>query len=411
MAQPQSGTGATPPTDIFRRKLPVPPALAAFDSEAGQELFTKALAGGTMKCFFSLIQQYRTQDEPAFCGISTLVMVLNTLCIDPKRVWKGVWRWYHEAMLNCCSPLEEVKKKGIDIFEFKCLAICNGLDPQVFVNSFEEQGSLSKFREAVEECSRVGSSEKVLVVSYSRKAFGQTGDGHFSPIGGYCKEEDAILVLDVARFKYPAHWVRVEDMWRAMQRKDPSTDKPRGYFIFAPSQFHSALLSMLKRNVWTAITEFSARLSAVKCNKRMCGNPVASFVDQIPAKLLERMKTFHMAEEHECLAFCDQDQKVVLEELMREMQGLDVYQRVMLELERAEAEQAVFCVTILFLAYPFPTEFCTEFCDAPKLQDITHCSESFVKEIQVISKQISALLEFKQISFTPAEACSCKRQR
>jgi hypothetical protein len=28
------------------------------------------------------------------------------------------------------------------------------------------------------------------------------GDGHFSPIGGYCVERDAVLIMDVARFKY-----------------------------------------------------------------------------------------------------------------------------------------------------------------------------------------------------------------
>jgi hypothetical protein len=33
-------------------------------------------------------------------------------------------------------------------------------------------------------------------VSYTRKAFGQTGDGHFSPIGGYHSARDLVLILD-----------------------------------------------------------------------------------------------------------------------------------------------------------------------------------------------------------------------
>jgi glutathione gamma-glutamylcysteinyltransferase len=40
-----------------------------------------------------------------------------------------------------------------------------------------------------------------MVTSYSRKVLGQTGDGHFSPVGGYCAQEDMVLILDVARFK------------------------------------------------------------------------------------------------------------------------------------------------------------------------------------------------------------------
>ena len=48
---------------------------------------------GSLEVYFRLAEQFRTQDEPAFCGLSTLTMVLNALAVDPKRVWKGVWRW------------------------------------------------------------------------------------------------------------------------------------------------------------------------------------------------------------------------------------------------------------------------------------------------------------------------------
>ena len=38
--------------------------------------------------------------------------------------------------------------------------------------------------------------EEHIIVSYSRKAFGQTGDGHFSPVGGYHAGQDLALILD-----------------------------------------------------------------------------------------------------------------------------------------------------------------------------------------------------------------------
>lgn len=47
-----------------------------------------------MENYFRLAEQFRTQDEPAFCGLSTLTMVLNSLAVDPGRAWKGV-RVYH----------------------------------------------------------------------------------------------------------------------------------------------------------------------------------------------------------------------------------------------------------------------------------------------------------------------------
>merc|ERR1719436_1085253 len=106
--------------------------------------------GSGMGCFFRLIEQFRTQDEPAFCGLSTLTMVLNALNVDPGKTWKGPWRWFHEGMLDCCEPLEEIKERGIAWSKFVCLARCNGL----LVDSRradENSGSLADFRRMVEE--------------------------------------------------------------------------------------------------------------------------------------------------------------------------------------------------------------------------------------------------------------------
>lgn len=40
-------------------------------------------------------------------------MVLNALSIDPKRPWKGSWRWFHEELLDCCLPLSKVAQEGV----------------------------------------------------------------------------------------------------------------------------------------------------------------------------------------------------------------------------------------------------------------------------------------------------------
>jgi hypothetical protein len=62
-----------------------------------------------------------TQDEPAFCGLTSLTMVLNALAIDPRRIWKGAWRWFNETMLDCCRPLEAVRKEGITLQQVECV--------------------------------------------------------------------------------------------------------------------------------------------------------------------------------------------------------------------------------------------------------------------------------------------------
>ena len=57
----------------------------------------------------------------------------------------------------------------------------------------------------------------------------QTGSGHFSPIGGYHAGKDMVLILDVARFKYPPHWVPLTLPWDAMNTVDDDTGLYRGY--------------------------------------------------------------------------------------------------------------------------------------------------------------------------------------
>lgn len=76
------------------------------------------------------------------------------------------------------------------------------------------------------------SSSQLMAVSYSRSALGQTGSGHFSPIGGYSSYNGGYaLVLDVARFKYPSYWVPLEALYGSLTPVDPVTKQPRGYSL------------------------------------------------------------------------------------------------------------------------------------------------------------------------------------
>ncbi len=67
-------------------------------------------------------------------------------------------------------------------------------------------------------------SEFVTIVSYNRGKVGQTGTGHFSPIGGYHPRKDMVLLMEVARFKYPPHWIPLSMLFEAT--KVPSSWPP-----------------------------------------------------------------------------------------------------------------------------------------------------------------------------------------
>ncbi len=210
---------------FYRR--PLPRALVPFSSAEGRALFREALEGGTMEGYFPLAEQFHTQAEPAFCGLGALVMVLNALAIDPGRAWKGPWRWYSEELLDCCRSLDKVKQEGLTMGQLRCLARCNGAEVESFPAS---HSSLGELRGHVIAATR-GVDGPHLIAAYSRGKLDQTGDGHYSPIGGYHRGRDLVLLLDVARFKYPPHWAPLTLLWEAMQPLDPVTGRPRGYLM------------------------------------------------------------------------------------------------------------------------------------------------------------------------------------
>mmetsp|Transcript_43291 Transcript_43291/g.131743 ORF Transcript_43291/g.131743 Transcript_43291/m.131743 type:complete len:381 (-) Transcript_43291:130-1272(-) len=197
------------------------------------------MARGGTKSFFRLIEQFSTQAEPAYCGPSTLCVVLNALAVDPRRTWKGVWRWYEEEMLNSCIDLEMVKKKGVTFGTFACLARCQGVAVEA---RWAEDSTVEEFRRAVRACcTEEGNSSSdeasgypvFLVTSYSRRVIEQTGDGHYSPVAAFDEVSDKVLILDTARFKYGPHWVPLQLLFDAMIPIDKDTGRSRGYLLLS----------------------------------------------------------------------------------------------------------------------------------------------------------------------------------
>nr|CAH8832843.1 unnamed protein product [Trichobilharzia regenti] len=211
--------------EFYRR--PLPRHCISFSSPEGKRIFREALLSGHMETYFCLASQFCTQEEPSYCGLASLVMVLNALGLDPGRVWKSPWRWYHESMLTCCLP-QDVLTKGITLDDFVKIGRCYGLD--VDLHRVSSENSLSHFREMVTKMTS-GLSEGYLVVCYSRSALGQTGTGHFAPVGGYHPQRELVFLFDTARFKYPPHWVSLTKLWESMNQVDPATQLPRGFVV------------------------------------------------------------------------------------------------------------------------------------------------------------------------------------
>jgi glutathione gamma-glutamylcysteinyltransferase len=258
------------PQYSFHRRV-LPNSLMALTSPEGRQLFAESLGRGMADAYFPLAQHCTNQSEPAFCGITTLLVVLNACGVDPNVRWKGGWRyWGNEEMLlnGCCFSAERVARAGITLDEFAALARCRGPlhvtlkrpnnhshgsngshHDDSYGNSSTAVGTTledfrSDIRHFVQNPPKGASSSTesgkrsaggFLVVSFGRSSLGQTGDGHFSPVAAYHEETDRVLILDVARFKYAPYWVSVPDLYAAMEVGDEANEgKSRGWFLLHP---------------------------------------------------------------------------------------------------------------------------------------------------------------------------------
>ncbi len=249
------------PEFSFKGRI-LPPNLLAFDSTEGKSRFLYSLETNHAEAYFPLSQQFLNQMDPAYCGVSTLMLILNALAIDPNVRWRGGWRWYgNESMLleRCCLEEERVRREGITLEQFCGLARCQGVELVLKRPTYERNHDATKtgvsfdqFRQDVIHAVKFpppsdrGSDTRhaetdigpkaskggyFLVASFARSALHQTGDGHFSPVAAYHPPSDSCLVLDVARFKYSPYWVSLKELYDAMIPEDKLTGKSRGWIL------------------------------------------------------------------------------------------------------------------------------------------------------------------------------------
>ena len=319
---------------FYRR--PLPPGTIAFSSPEGRALFAEALAQGGLDGYFQVAEQFHTQSEPAFCGLGSLVVALNALAIDPGRLWKGPWRWFAEDLLDCCVSLAEVRTRGLSMDELACLARCNGADVDVH-HSAAVADDLAKFREALRVCAR---GEQIMIAAYDRAALGQTGSGHFSPIGGYHAGRDRVLVLDVARFKYPPHWISAETLWRAMHALDPATGRSRGWLMLR-ARTCGVALGFTVRCIDSSWQAMATRIEAAYHELRQASDARALVQALRPLSLAVELRSPSSTLHQE-----------VLSEARAALRALPLYARVIAELSAigVDAEDSAEAITLLLLA-------------------------------------------------------------
>lgn len=215
---------------VIAQTLPLTPNLIGFTTPEGQNLL---LESRHQQDFFSLSSQFVTQNNQAYCGVASIVMVLNSLRIPapeapeykPYNVFTQENFFDNQATRKIISP-EVVSRMGMTLEQMRQLLTSYGVKVRV---NHAANISLEQFRkQAAENLKQPGN---FILANYLRKEIGQEKGGHISPLAAYNEETDRFLILDVSRYKYPPVWVKTADLWKAMNTIDSVSGKTRGFVL------------------------------------------------------------------------------------------------------------------------------------------------------------------------------------
>ncbi|NBD16885.1 MAG: glutathione gamma-glutamylcysteinyltransferase [Cyanobacteria bacterium] len=187
--------------------------------------------------YLPLMLHFVTQDNLAYCGVASIVMVLNALELSaPIAPEYGSFRlftqdnFFDHPNTEAVITAETVSRMGMTLKQLAQLLESYPVQAQVHHG---EDLTLAEFRRLIVE--NLEQENNFVLVNYLRSTIEQERGGHISPLAAYHQSSDRVLILDVARYKYPPVWVEVEELWRATQTIDRVSGKTRGLVLVNPS--------------------------------------------------------------------------------------------------------------------------------------------------------------------------------
>ena len=220
--------------DIQADTLPLSENLIDLRSNQGEQLLKESDAS---EAFVPLSVNFVTQENQAFCGVASIVMVLNAMQLPAPAVpeYDPYRTFTQDNFLNekteAILPREKLEHGGMTLDQLGTLLTTQPVAVEVY---HAADTTLNAFRSAARDY--LSTEGRFVIVNYLRKAIGQEKGGHISPLAAYDAETDRFLILDVSRYKYPPVWVTASDLFGAMNTIDSDNEnKTRGFVLVTKS--------------------------------------------------------------------------------------------------------------------------------------------------------------------------------
>jgi hypothetical protein len=209
--------------------LPVPPNLVALTQPEGQ---TRLMSAADKQSYWPLAQYFETQKNEAYCSVASSVMALNALGIRrPESTQYPDFPYFSQQdFFRSVDPqvatAAQVSREGMTLDQLSAVLSEFPVDVQKY---HAGDLTLAQFRDLIRRTT--AQSDRFALVNFHRVEIGEEGGGHWSPVAAFDTASESALVLDVARYKYPAVWVPIAQLYAGSQAVDNVSGLSRGIVV------------------------------------------------------------------------------------------------------------------------------------------------------------------------------------
>lgn len=205
------------------------PAVIYWDTPAGRELRARIPADAD---YWQLAPNFTAQITQSYCSVASAVTVLNSMPIQ-KPVDPSYAPYAYFTQSNFFNP-------GVVKIISAQTVLAMGMTREQMAETLTAQGvrAISIAGDTLDDDALRSLLKKALLddgqfvlANYFRATLGQVGGGHWSALAAYDAQSDRVLILDVAKYKYPPSWVSLSTLRQAMATIDTTSNKARGLVI------------------------------------------------------------------------------------------------------------------------------------------------------------------------------------
>lgn len=203
--------------------------LVYWDTPAGKTLHLRISPDAD---YWQLIPNFAVQSTQSYCSVASAITVLNSMPIA-KPIDPTYAPYAYFTQSNFFTPevskiisAQAVLEMGMTRDEMVKVLTAEGVKAHTIAgDTITEKALRTLLKKALSD------DGQYVLANYLRAKLGQVGSGHWSVLAAYDAKSDKVLILDVAKYKYPPVWVSISTLLDAINTLDNTSMQSRGLVL------------------------------------------------------------------------------------------------------------------------------------------------------------------------------------